>query len=79
MSDQVGKIVQLTADDSRKIKQAMVDGTTLAGDFIPIPKGWLVGKLKKIANTGQSIEPDHWKYREMARETAQEILDKIGP
>lgn len=38
---------------------------------------WIVGKLKKIANTGQSIEPDHWKYRCMARETAAEILEKI--
>lgn len=38
---------------------------------------WIVAKLKKIANTGQSIEPDHWKYRCMARETAQEILERI--
>jgi hypothetical protein len=42
-----------------------------------VPLAWVIGKLKKIANTGQSIEPDHWKFRCMARETAQEILDKI--
>lgn len=42
-----------------------------------IPLAWLIGKLKRIAGTGQSIEPDHWKFRCMARETAQEILDRI--
>jgi hypothetical protein len=43
-----------------------------------VPAGWLEGKLKKIANTGQSIEPDHWQFRCMARETAQEVLDRLA-
>lgn len=30
--------------------------------------------LGKIADTGQSIEPDHWKFRVMARETASTAL-----
>lgn len=42
-----------------------------------VPLGWVLGKLKKIANTGQSIEPDHWTFRCMARETAQEIINKL--
>ena len=30
--------------------------------------------LLKIAETGQSLEPDHWKFREMARKVASEAL-----
>ena len=30
--------------------------------------------LEQIANCGQSIEPDHWKFREMARKVAGEAL-----
>lgn len=43
-----------------------------------VPLAWVISRLMKIANTGQSIEPDHWKFRLMARETAQEILNKLG-
>ena len=32
--------------------------------------------LKQIANCGQSIEPDHWKFREMARDVASRALMK---
>lgn len=31
--------------------------------------------LEKISNCGQSIEPDHWKFREMARKVAAEALN----
>lgn len=30
--------------------------------------------LQRIANCGQSVEPDHWKFRCMAREVAKEAL-----
>jgi len=41
-------------------------------------RGWLIGKLNKIANTGQGVEPDHWAFRCMARTVAREILDRIS-
>jgi len=41
-------------------------------------RGWLIGKLYKIANTGQGVEPDHWAFRCMARTVAREILDRIS-
>jgi hypothetical protein len=58
----------------RFYREAPAAGAENVGD---VPRDWLIGKLKKIANTGQSIEPDHWKYRCMARETAQEVIDKL--
>ena len=30
--------------------------------------------LERIANCGQSIEPDHWKFRKMARDEADRAL-----
>jgi hypothetical protein len=36
----------------------------------------LEGALEKIANAGQSTEPDHWKFRCMAREAARAALTK---
>ncbi len=40
------------------------------------------GILKWIANTGQSAEPDHWRYRTLARLKAQralDVLDRLQP
>jgi hypothetical protein len=42
-----------------------------------VPLDWLIANLMVIANTGQSIEPDHWKFRCMARETAQKIINRL--
>jgi len=32
-----------------------------------------------IANRGQSIEPDHWKFREWAREISQQAIQSLTP
>jgi hypothetical protein len=34
----------------------------------------LRGALARIANTGQSAEPDHWKFRVRARAAARQAL-----
>ena len=34
--------------------------------------------LRKIVNCGQSEEPDHWKFRCMAREVARAALARTG-
>lgn len=35
------------------------------------------GALQKIYSCGQSAEPDHWKFRCMARETAKAALHRM--
>jgi len=38
-----------------------------------------VAGLRKIYNCGQSIEPDHWKFRCMARDVARNTLARLSP
>jgi len=35
--------------------------------------------LKRIANCGQSVEPDHWKFRVMVRDVAIDALTQMEP
>lgn len=78
MRDTQDKItVEIDAVTSAALHRALIKSTTHVGDFVPVPIEWLIGKLKMIANCGQSVEPDHWKFRCMAREAAQEIIDKL--
>lgn len=45
-------------------------------DCVPARELKMRHALETIANCGQSIEPDHWKFREMARTLASNALSQ---